>query len=61
MGNIKKPRDGLKKMGKTRDEIHYMCIFQPKLPNPVKEQKFVSENGCVEKMNAAVAQVLLHE
>jgi hypothetical protein len=49
----------LKKFGKTKDEIHYMCIWQPKLPGAVMEQKNVAENRCVDKMNAAVAQVLV--
>ena len=37
-----------------------MCIWQPKLGGVVNEQKFVADNGCVDKMNAAVAQVLIH-
>ncbi len=49
----------LKKFSKTKDEIHYMCIWQPKLPGLVNEQKFVADNKCVDKMNAAVAQVLV--
>jgi hypothetical protein len=51
---------GLKKFPKTRDEIHYMCIWTKKLPDLVTAQKYVPENKCVDRVNAAVSQMLVH-
>lgn len=50
----------LKKLPKTPDEIHYMCIWTKKLPELVSGQKSVPQNKCVDRMNAAVAQMLVH-
>jgi hypothetical protein len=47
-----------KTMPKTRDGIHYMCIWTPKLPDVVTGMKDNGQ-GCRDPMNAAVVSVLL--
>eukprot|EP00759_Apiculatamorpha_spiralis_P057632 PhF_6_TR8729/c0_g1_i2/m.13721 len=44
----------LKKMPKTADNIHYMCIWTPKWPQNVNGMKYNS-NQCKDYMNLAVA------
>jgi hypothetical protein len=44
---------------KTKDGIHYMCIWTPKYPLPVKMQKYNYQN-CTDPMGLAVLQWLAH-
>jgi hypothetical protein len=42
---------------KTKDGIHYMCIWTPKYPDVVKMQKY-NANNCEDPMGLAVVQWL---
>jgi hypothetical protein len=46
-------------MPKTKDGIHYMCIWTPKYHEAVTHQKF-NYNGCRDPMSLAVVQWLAH-
>ena len=48
---------GRNRFPKTRDGIHYMCIWTPKFPEPINHQK-VTANNCTDPMNAAVVRWL---
>jgi hypothetical protein len=49
----------LKDLPKTADGTHYMCSWKNEFPSVVSDQKFIGENKCLEKMNAALAQILV--
>ena len=50
--------EGTKAISKTKDGIHYSCIWTPKYPEQVSGQKD-NGRGCTDPMNTAVAQWLL--